>query len=58
MAKYWVVDRISGCTDEVEPFANLGDAVKQRDAWNAEDKAEQGSDGFWIIVDEDGREVV
>lgn len=51
--KYYVTGCIAGCIDEDCGFSTLEEAIKKRDEWNRED----GKSGYWIVVDEDGREV-
>lgn len=54
---FYVVDCITGVRDEDYGIKNLDDARKERDELNAKRKAEGGSDEFWIIIDEDGKQV-
>lgn len=53
---FYVVDCITGVRDETCGIKNLDDARKERDELNAKRKAEGGSDEFWIVIDEDGKE--
>lgn len=58
--KYYVTDCISGVYGEKEgipAIATIEEARAIRDKWNAERKAEGGSDTFWIIVNGRGKEV-
>lgn len=55
--KYYVTDCITGTIEGVEPVGTLEEAVRIRDGWNAKRKADGGSDEFWIILDENGKEV-
>ena len=55
--KYYVTDCITGTIEGVEPVGTLEEAVNIRDEWNAKRKADGGSDEFWIILDENGKEV-
>ena len=57
MRNYYIVDCISGCREGVEPVHSIAEARAIRDKWNAERKAEGGSDEFWVIVDSKGNEV-
>ena len=55
--KYWVVDCITGVKSG-RGFTSLDKAKAKRDKMNAEDKAEGGSGNFWVVIDEDGNEVI
>ena len=55
--KYYVTDCITGTIEGVEPVGTLEEAMKIQSEWNAKRKAEGGSDEFWIILDENGKEV-
>ena len=55
--KYYVTDCITGTIEGVEPVDTLEEAMKIQSEWNAKRKAEGGSDEFWIIIDEDGKQV-
>ena len=57
MRNYYIVDCITGCTEGVEPVHSIEEARMIRDKWNAERKAEGGSDEFWIIVNGKGETV-
>lgn len=54
--KYFVTDCITGVTDGIDPFDTLEEAMKVQKELNEKRKAEGGSDEFWIIIDEDGKE--
>ena len=58
MAKYYVVDCISGYHDEEdEPYTSLAEARAERDAMNREAIKEGHRPDFWLIVDSKGNEV-
>lgn len=54
--KYFVTDCITGVTDGVDPFDTLEEAMKVQKELNEKRKAEGGSEKFWIIIGEDGKE--
>lgn len=55
--KYYVTDCITGVIEDAEPVGTLEEAKKIRDEWNAKRKADGGSDEFWIILDENRKEI-
>lgn len=55
--KYFVTDCITGVTEGIEVIDTLEEAIAIRDKLNAKRKAEGGSDEFWIILDENGKEI-
>lgn len=55
--KYYVVDTIVGCMDEIPAHDTIESAIKERDEMNAELEAEGHAPGFMHIVDEDGYSV-
>ena len=58
MAKYYVVDCISGYHDEEdEPYTSLAEARAERDAMNRQAVKEGHRPDFWLIVDSKGNEV-
>ena len=58
MAKYYVVDCISGYHDEEdEPYTSLAEARAERDAMNRQAIKEGHRPDFWLIVDSKGNEV-
>ena len=58
MAKYYVVDCISGYYDEDdEPYTSLKEARAERDALNRQAIKEGHRPDFWLIIDSSGNEV-
>lgn len=55
--KYYVVDCISGCRTGAKAYSNLDDAKARRDKLDVKAMKEGHSKGFWIIIDESGKEV-
>ena len=55
--KYFVTDCITGVTEGIEVIDTLEEDIAIRDKLNAQRKAEGGSDEFWIILDENGKEI-
>ena len=55
--RYFVVDCITG-VKHGKGYAKLEDAEKKRDRLNANEVANGHPDGFWIIVDSDGKKVI
>jgi len=55
--KYFVVDCITGVRGG-KGYTDLDKAKARRDKLNAEEVANGHPDGFWIIVDSDGEEVI
>lgn len=56
--KYYIVDCISGCKEGARAITDLDKARAKRDRMNERDKKKGHSGELWIIVDENGSEVV
>lgn len=55
--RYFVVDCITGVKGG-KGYTDLEKAKAKRDKMNAKDKENGGTGEFWIIIDNDGNEVV
>lgn len=55
--KYYVTISIAGTRDEEDCYNTLEEALKVRAEHDKESMAKGHSEGFWIVVDEDGNEV-
>ena len=54
--KYYVTICIAGTMDEEDCYNTLEEAMKVRAERDAESMKEGHNEGFWIVVDENGKE--
>lgn len=55
--KYYVTISIAGTMDEEDCYNTLEEAMKVRAEHDAYSMSKGHNEGFWIVVDENGKEV-